>query len=100
MLTELDEAIQAVTSLIHPDRLRATQHALTAMAKDARAAAAELENDSYAGAALRGKAKAYDEARIMLGTLLRGGALHPRSYSSARARQREWNMRRLEKNRG
>lgn len=97
MLTNKDRELQQTTGMVSPDRMKALQHALTNMAADARAAARAIEETdrlSQAAAALRGKAVALGEAARMVDDILRGAALHPRGYSSAKRKAREYGLRR------
>lgn len=101
MLTNRDREIQQQTGMVSPDRLRSMHYALTQERADAIAAAKALPDDAastYAAAALRGKAKGYQEAAAMVAHILEGHALHARSWSSTRRRNREHAaLRRLRK---
>lgn len=100
MLTNQDRQVYEETGLIPPDRLRALQHALRALSADAREASRLHDKDSQFAAALRGKKLAYAEAAHMIDHILNGQALHPRRYSSASRKSREWGTRRAARSSG
>lgn len=79
MLTEADLRTITETGLVPPDRVKALVFALRQQAHEARAAARAHKDGqkSHAAAALRGKARAYDEAAIMVQHIAAGHALHP-----------------------
>lgn len=74
MLTQRDIDL-AAKGLVSMDRLEALKHALREDAKAARFRSKDPELDERAAAALRGKAKAYDQAVEKVNKLIGGKPL-------------------------
>lgn len=96
MLTQADIAVFEKTGHVTPDRLRALRSGLEQRRNDSLSYVHEHpDEDERKLAAMRGKAKGYWEAMMLVDQLLRGDRMTKPRWSTTRLKSRAVRMRRL-----